>query len=126
MKKETKIYQFDPLIYPVKLWIVRNPIEQYIAENFKEEDGSELNFNIRNSYTMCCYNHVVVNSNTRDYGILIAIFKSTSLGNIAHESTHAARFIWDWIEEEFTGREADAYLVQWIAECIEKVKLGNV
>ena len=117
-----QIHEFDPQIYPVKLWIVKKPTQKLIDDNFIEKNGENLNFTTRSHAVMSCYNQVVVNKNNNLYGILISIWTNPSVNNIAHESTHAARFIWDWIEEGNTGIEADAYLVGWIAECIEKVK----
>lgn len=121
MKQLPQIHEFDPQIYPVKLWIVKNPTEDYIHDNFEEADGSKLNFNIKSHYAMCCYTSVIVRKGDKSFGVLISTFHKPTTGFIAHESTHAARFIWDWLEEGETGREADAYLVGWIADCCEKV-----
>jgi len=41
---------------------------------------------------------------------------------MAHEATHAARDIWDRLSESETGCEADAYLGEWIVDCIDSVK----
>lgn len=57
-------------------------------------------------------------------GILI-VFRSKEYCDtktIAHESTHASRFIWEHLGELITGIEADAYLVGWIADCCQKAK----
>lgn len=120
-----KIHEFDPQIYPVKLWIIKKPTQELIDENFIEQNGNNLNFGTRSHAVMSCYNQVVLNKNTNLFGIIISMWSKPSTKHIAHESTHAARFIWDWIEEGSTGVEADAYLVGWIAECIEKVKLNK-
>lgn len=124
MKKQPQLYEFDPAIYPLKLWIIKNPTKEFIDNNFTEFNGDSLNFNVSKSAAMNCYNQVVVNKNSQFFGIIISILTKPSVKYIAHESTHAARFIWDWLQEGNTGVEADAYLVGWIAECIEKVKLG--
>jgi hypothetical protein len=126
MKKETKIHEFDPAIYPVKLWVIKTPTKEFIDNNFVEFNGDNLNFEVSKNTVMNCYNQVVVNKNSQLLGILISIFTKPSYKYIAHESTHAARFIWNWLGEDNTGVEADAYLVGWIAECIEKVKFNKV
>lgn len=54
--------------------------------------------------------------------------KDVSIGTIAtiaHESTHAARLIWEHMGEGCTGVEADAYLVGWIASCCDKALRDN-
>lgn len=120
--KKPIIHEFDPVIYPVKLWIVEKPTQDFIDENFEETNGSKLNLGVHNAAVMCCYNQIVVNKTSRLYGVVISVWNKPRVGDIAHESTHAARFIWDWLEEGNTGVEADAYLVGWIAKCIGSVR----
>ena len=35
------IYEFDPVIYPFKLWVVVNKSPNHIADIFKEYNGKE-------------------------------------------------------------------------------------
>jgi hypothetical protein len=119
---KTQIHQFNPVIYPVKLWITKTHDFLSIKNKFSEINGDDINFSVRDSLNAMTYNRVILSRKTNEYGILITIKSNISTNVIAHEATHAARFIWDWINESSTGIEADAYLVGWIAECIEKVK----
>lgn len=116
----TMIHEFDPVIYPCRLWVIKNPTQKLVDENFNELNGSNLNFDINPHAVMSCYNKVVASKESGFFGIIISIWHKPNVKYIAHESTHAARFIWDWLEEGTTGVEADAYLVGWIADCIEK------
>jgi len=124
--EKTIIHQFDPVIYPFKLWVSITDDLNVISEKFIDhKSGKELskdNPDKTIAFTQCV-------EQKSDYLIgAIIVFRrkgycSTKI--IAHEATHAARMIWDHVGEEATGMEADAYLVGWIAECIEKVKLNK-
>jgi hypothetical protein len=125
MKKTVKIHQFDPVIYPVKLWVVITDDLLPIADKFVKESGKEFNTEFKTKHHAFTEN--VVEKETYMWGIIV-IFRSKkdmNVGLISHESTHVAREIWNRINESVTGIEADAYLVEWIANCIEKVKLNK-
>jgi hypothetical protein len=118
-----KIHEFDPTIYPLKLWIV-------ITEDLPEVVGKYVNgvslepFKLKGLDSDGAYTCFVKEKDGINYGSLIVFRdeKYLTMQTIAHESTHAARDIWDWLEESTTGCEADAYLVGWVAKCIEEVK----
>jgi len=123
--KKVQIHQFDPIIYPVKLWIVTHPILDEIKKNFVEHDEAPLSIGAKSSGVAQTYSKIVINNNTNKYGILIVLYSKISVGQIAHEATHAARVVWDWLGEYSTGIEADAYLVGWVADCIDQVKTNK-
>lgn len=125
MNKKVQIHQFDPVIYPVKLWVVKNPNLNEIKDKFLVYNNNELNIRNNENANATTYNKVVIYKETNKFGVLILIHSKLSISNISHEATHAARVIWDWLNEDCTGVEADAYLVGWIADCIEQVKLNK-
>ena len=43
MIKKTVIHQFDPTIYPRKLWVMKGGSVNYILDAFTEPDGEEIN-----------------------------------------------------------------------------------
>lgn len=50
-------------------------------------------------------------------------------GVIAHEARHITDFLCERLgiqEYDFDGGEARAYIVQWAADCIEKVKNNKI
>jgi hypothetical protein len=120
-----KIHQFDPVIYPIKLWIIKNPTPESISENFITHDRLELNTNNSEATTASTYNKVVVKKDIQKYGVLVKLYGKISVPDVAHEATHAARLMWDWLGEDGTGVEADAYLVGWIADCINQVRTNK-
>lgn len=122
MKKKAVIHQFDPVIYPIKLWVMSEYNPALIDKLFKNQNGSKLNISRTESSNISTYDRVIVHRKSEKYGILIVLNGSVniSVGSICHEATHASRFIWGHLRELDTGIEADAYLVGWIADCIDK------
>lgn len=119
-------YEFDPILYPIKLWIAKNPTTESLVNTFKSSDDSPLNLKFNDHSSAQTYNRVVVKKDTLDYGVFILLHRNVDVSIVAHESNHAARIIWDWLREGEIGNEADAYLVGWIADCCWKVKTGKV
>ena len=123
--REPILYEFNPIIYPVKLWIVKYPNENFIHENFEEPDGTKLNLDIYDHHVLATYNQPVVNKKNEEYGILSSIASNPDIGEIAHEATHIAKFIWEHLGEYEMGQEANAYLIQWITYCFWKIKINK-
>lgn len=114
-----KIFEYDPVIYPLKLWI-------YIGEEFSklnnkfdepieplDEDEDAVTYEIKQG---------------ENSGILI-LFRNRSVMTtqiIAHESSHAAMFIFDYINSEIStiAQEPFAYLLGWVAKCCEITKIN--
>jgi hypothetical protein len=125
------IYEFHPVIYPRLVWITIGAPIDFIKERFnivKPADEEYLKSNIHLSDFATGIK--VVEIKTRNQGILM-IFrdKKFGIGQIAHESVHIADYIFDEIgayAQDFEDKnEPYAYLVEWIANCIEKVKLNK-
>lgn len=117
-----KIHQFDPVIYPILLWVIDGMDIEGIRKEFRTINNDEpLIFIPSEGGTAYTQNRVICKDG--EYGCLIVLVNKSRItaGMMAHEATHAARVIWDHLMEENTGSEADAYLVQWIVNCIEIV-----
>lgn len=121
--KKSIIHEFDPVIYPVKIWIAITDDLNEVSEIFMDYDtkeGISPKFNDK----LQAFIQPVARMSDGKIGFL-SVFRSMKYCDtktIAHEATHVARFIWDYLGETITGTEADAYLVGWIAECIEIAK----
>ena len=111
------IKEFDPQIYPIKLFVS-------VVDNFKnlnglfhdENDNKELTFdNFEN------YKAITVkgrNGKNGFYGILIAFRpKFLDYNTIAHEAAHAAGYICYHTGMDMDCGEATAYLIEWIVKC---------
>jgi hypothetical protein len=120
--KKVQFHEFDPVLYPVKLWVAITDSQEIVNDRFyafPDDKMIDVDFERVNACSI-----MVRNKQTRKIGSLIVFSGNEDITTklIAHEATHSARDIWNHIGEEHTGHEADAYLVGWIAECCEIVK----
>jgi hypothetical protein len=121
-----QIHEFDPVIYPYKIWIAITDNLNAAVENYaNDKTGGDISFEDCerfNAMAFTCYN-----KQNKDIGVMILFKtkKACSVRTMSHESVHASQFFWDLMGEETKGIEAEAYLVGWIAECCEKVKLNK-
>ena len=121
-----QIHTFDPVIYPFKLYVIKYPNTEEINDKFTSFDFTSLNYKLYTNVHAVTWNTVVRLKETNKFGVLVILCPGKiNIGHIAHEATHAARVIWDWITENTTGAEADAYLVQWIVDCINQVRTNK-
>ena len=120
--KKTTFHEFDPAIYPVKLWISITNDLGAIKEKFKlypSQQEISINFSQKDALAGLVY-HI----ENKKIGVLI-VFESKkccTIENITHECYHAVDEIWKHLSEEYWGSEATAYLIGWMADCCWKVK----
>ena len=62
MNKKVQIHQFDPVIYPLKLWVAKNPTKEAISERFEEHNGNEVNAEFTKYSVASTYNTVIVST----------------------------------------------------------------
>lgn len=97
-------YEYGNEIYPLKLWV-------HIGKDLKEL--------IDSCFDKCKAPDI-------DYGGVLVSFqcqKDMSMDYCCHEASHACDAIEDAIGMEH-GDEPSAYLIGWIASCINKTRLG--
>lgn len=118
-----KIYEFDPVIYPRKLWVVTDA--KALEEFFYADDKAALTPIDDNEATTY---YDVVRKNNKNVGVVIFIRKGINVNTIAHESGHAAFAMFRMINAniEFKNTEPYCYLLGWIAECIDKVRTNKI
>lgn len=117
------IHQFNPEIYPVKLWIVVTQDGEVLKDRFVDSDEEELNVSIMNGGRGTVFTVLQRKDMLRGILIVFAKKKYMTAEIITHEATHATRFIWGMIREhEHKGVEAEAYLASWIARCCDVVR----
>ena len=114
MNNKIQIHEFDPVIYPLKLWIIKNPTVSFLADNFGGIDEEFHPVEMKNS-NAAVWDRPVMLKETKKYGLLLSVYdmKSFTADTMAHEATHMADILWGWInEKELSMRsEANAYLV---------------
>ena len=126
MRKDI-IHEFDPVIYPVKLWVSIANDTEFIKSKFTYyPQCKELDFKSKVEYD--AWVDTVMDLETNKIGFLVCFnnFKACTTGIIAHEATHVSDRLWKHIGERKKGNEANSYFVEWVVECIEKVKLNKL
>lgn len=108
------IHEFDCQIYPRKLWVSIGTEELKDFDNLPEfEEADEAIVD------------ETFNTKTNEGGIILRFkdLKTMTTPIIAHESSHVAMFIYDYIgaSVDLYNQEPFAYLVEWIAKCCETV-----
>ncbi len=117
-----KVHEFDPLIYPRKLWVTVGCSTQDLKDMF---DGCINDMDDCYAYTV----NVKIRKLDNRGGVLIRFGSRKDLSTqiIAHESVHAAMNIFDYVDAvaDTKNQEPLAYLVGWVADCINQVKTGK-
>lgn len=118
------IHEFDPVLYPRRLWVVVNCPASVLNEWF--EDKYE---DLPNTTDACVVSARRIKPEIKG-GVLIRFESKAAMttSNIAHEAVHAAVEMFDYVggRISYDNQEPFAYLVGWVADCIDKVKKGKV
>ena len=118
-----EIHRFDPIIYPYKLWVIINNSPIGIEEKFNEYNGNPIEFIDRDTMRHEAFTMPVISKEHPEYGVIIFLRskKSMTYELVAHESSHAAKYLFEHIGSDMKEHEPFEYVVGWIAECCEKV-----
>lgn len=130
------IHQFDPIIYPCRLWVAIHPAFEEVKEMFYGLNSEMERVEITESgylpdHFVVARTYTVSDKKTGWIGVLMCIWKPKQFNTklLCHESAHCADFICENFGIEtgkFDSGEPYAYLIGWIADCIEKVKLNKL
>jgi hypothetical protein len=111
--------RFDPVIYPLKLWVAISDDGKDLNGLFRHHETGELmrfeEYDIDSKEALV---FPVSEADSGRRGVLI-IFRNRmymTCKTIAHEAVHAAGFMFEQIGQEIDSEEPVAYLVGWIAE----------
>lgn len=116
---KNKFREFDPIIYPVKLYIAVNPTDKYVRKIFMTEDKKKLEKVVDKNWNGGVYQEIVRKKSDGSFGILVFIDTDGFTSDmVTHEAVHASQVFWEWLCEDRIGHEADAYFTQWVAKCI--------
>lgn len=124
------IHKFDPIIYPRKIWVAKGGTKKDIADFFNDIYGDPYCLSdsiVDSSYAI---SDDVLERETGDYGVIIWLhnLNEVTTGKISHEADHAANMIYKAIgaKVDCSNDEPHAYLVGFIADCIDKVRKGKI
>lgn len=131
----TAIYEFDPVIYPTRLWVSKRPSVEDVSELFYpfDNNGEEVDsFGDVFDYNPGKYAITLIVGNKKSLmkGCLISICKPRECGTgiCSHEALHYVAFLSEQFDIPlggFDGSEPLAYLEQWAANCIACVINGH-
>ncbi len=118
--KKRGYYEYDPVIYPRKLWVhIGYDLRDVASSEFEGVEQTEK------EYYGVTYDEVVRKSDN-SIGVLMSFqsAKDMRMSVCAHESSHACDDMENAIGMEHGG-EASAYLLGWIAGCVNRARLGD-
>jgi hypothetical protein len=120
--------EFDPVIYPYKVWVVIDKEPCCLSEYFSEYNGAKIVFvDSDNTHRSAAFVMPVQKMGESPYYGVVLYFRSKrcmTMEIIAHEATHAAKYLFEHIGAEIAPFEPFEYVVGWIANCCDKVRRG--
>lgn len=132
---KSKIYEFDPVIYPTRLWVCKKPNVEDVSELFYpfNNDGEQVDsFGDVFEYDAGKYANTVIvgNKESRMRGCLVSIFLpgSCGAGVCSHEALHYIAYLSEQFDIPLGGFDTSeplAYLEQWATNCIVSVLKGH-
>lgn len=122
------IHQFDPVIYPYKIWVIISRTPEIISEHFNEYNGDQIVFINGDVDRSLAFVMPVMKKDKSSYGAVIFFRskKSMSFEVMAHESSHAAKYLFEHIGADIKEHEPFEYVIGWIASCCQKVKQNKL
>lgn len=139
MSKEEikKVWEFDAIIFPFRLWVMKKPAYKDVADNFFElksdytiHEIQETVYDdlVKKSYA---FTYTVARKPNKQIGAFVALLDTSKATApiIAHEASHVVDFIIEHCGLEsntYQTGETRAYLIAWVVDCINKAKRGAV
>jgi len=129
--EKTAIYEFDPVIYPTRLWVCKKPKTKEVEDLFypfnNDRDIVDSFGDVLDDISGKYANTLIV-GNKRSYmcGCLVSIFLPgrCGAGVCAHEALHYIAYLSEQFDIPLGGfnkSEPLAYLEQWATNCIDSV-----
>lgn len=132
---KTEIYEFNPVIYPTRLWVCKKPNTKDVASLFYpfNNDVEQVDsFGEVFEYNSGKYANTVIvgNKESSMRGCLVSIFMPSQCGAgiCSHEALHYIAYLSEQFGiplGNFDTSEPLAYLEQWATNCINMVLIGH-
>lgn len=118
------IKRFDPVIYPFILWIALDCDLNYIQTHFNDFDNKEIKNLEDDVANLLAFTMPVSPKEDTKYGVIIYFRHRDDItfGLVAHESSHAAKYLFDFIGADVKEHEPFEFLIEWIANCCAEIK----
>lgn len=131
----SKIYEFDPVLYPVKLWVCKKPdvkdvnsVLYALDENAEiVDDGFGESLDDFGAYAKT---FLAGNKKSNLKGCLVVLIRpgECRAGICSHEALHFVAYCSEMFDiplGTFMHSEPLAYLEQWATNCIDCVRTGH-
>ena len=121
--KKTIIHEFDPCIYPRLLWVVKGGTLEEIRKTLEFGDIGDDFESTGGAITIAAFD----NAKKRG-GFLVWFPKASDMTTnsywMAHEASHVALGIFDYVGAEVKASDSDpfAYLGGWVFKCVDEVR----
>lgn len=130
---KNRVYEFDPVIYPTRVWVTKCSDIDILAKTFTflDDNDEEYKDKVDIGRTTIVRVLSVAHKKSAWMGCLAVINlpKQCDVGIIAHESGHVTDWLCDHLGVSgftFVEGEARQYYAGWVARCIDKVLKGRV
>lgn len=135
---KTKIYEFDPVIYPFPVLIckyIQGVTAKELSEKFNQVVGRRTAMvlsedDLLGNPTLTAKTVCVIDKQTELMYYLIILYRPKKIrwGVVAHESLHVLTMLGDWLgfkPPQVSDDEPHAYFVGWVANCIGSIVDGH-
>ena len=130
---KSAIYEFDPVIYPTRLWVCKKPLVEDVSELFWPFDNNgEVVDEFGDVFSRESFANslIVGNKESTMRGCLISLLKPNECGAgvCSHEALHYVAYLADQFDiplGTFNNSEPLAYLEQWATNCIWCTLVGH-
>lgn len=135
---KTKIYEFDPVIYPFPLLVCKyipGATAHEIADRYNQVlDRRSAQIiavqDLLGNPTLTAKTVCVIDKETEAMYYLVILYRPKKIrwGVVAHESLHVLTMLGDWLgfsPPKLQDDEPHAYFIGWVANCIGSVIEGH-
>lgn len=122
--KKFRYYEYDPVIYPSKLWVCVGGCITDIAKIFDDKDGSDKLISKEDVEDSDALTFPAILHESMDYGVVVWLHKLSAVDDstVTHEAIHAVNFMFSHlgVALDLENDESQAYLGGFIGSCIAK------
>jgi hypothetical protein len=131
----TGIYEFDPVIYPFKVWVARRGVTlEQIDKVFEALCEDDTGIPFKGNHTLptigtAAQTFIVGHKKQGITGCLVVFGHGTLIKDLSHEADHCADWLFERIgetERDYERGECYAYYQSWVFECLYKVFKGKL
>ena len=111
-----RLFEFNPVIYPFRLWIMVDYNVEAIPKLFDGYDNKPIESIDKDTNGLEAFTMPVIHKKKDRYGVVIFIrtLDSMRFELMAHEASHAAKFMFEHINAEVAPHEPFEYVIGWI------------